>query len=184
MENLLHWIDQRDKFKQDQRAIETAYKYQPTSSQPNSKGMNSGNAFKQHSLKEIIAQQTKTNDEVKQRLDTNESSLKDIHNKMDFLLTALDEQYTLNKRVELKLAKLAAALPIATNIEQVKNITTRGAKSTKDPPHPREKQRTPAPPVVIEEEDLLEPPSTGEMRKDFHDTNYLPFPRRNRTAVG
>ena len=80
--------------------------------------MNSGNTFKLLSLKEIIAQQTKTNDEVKQRLDTNESSLKDIHNKMDFLLTAFDEQTTLNKRVENKLIKLAAALPVATNIEQ------------------------------------------------------------------
>jgi len=105
MENFLHWIAQRAKYKEDQRAIEKAYKYQPTSSQPNSKGMNSGNAFKQPTFKEIIAQQTKTNDEVKQRLDTNESSLKDIHNKMDFLLTAFDEQNTLNKRVELKLAK-------------------------------------------------------------------------------
>jgi len=47
---------------------------------------------------------------------------------MDFLLTTIDEQNTLNKRVELKLIKLAAALPVATNIEQVKNITTRGAK--------------------------------------------------------
>ena len=188
MENLLHWIDQRAKFKEDQRAIETAYKYQPTSSQPNSKGMNSGNTFKQLSLKEIIAQQTKINDEVKQRLDTNESSLKDIHNKMDFLLTAFDEQNTLNKRVELKLIKIAAALPVATNIEQIKNITTRGGKATRDPPYPKEKQRTSAPvqPAVIEEEspveaeDLLQPPRTREMRKDFYDTNYLPFPRRNR----
>ena len=105
---------------------------------------------------------------------------------MDFILTAFDEQNTLNKRVQLKLAKLATALPVATNIEQVKNITTRGGKSTKDPPHPREKQRAPAPPGVIEEEnpveaeDLLQPPSSREMRKDFHDTNYLPFPKRNR----
>ena len=60
--------------------------------------MNSGNALKQPTFKEIIAQQTKTNGEVKQRLDTNESSLKDIHNKMDFLLTAFDEQNTLNKK--------------------------------------------------------------------------------------
>ena len=80
--------------------------------------MNSGNTFKQLSLIEIIAQQTKTNDEVKQRLDTNETSLKDIQNKMDFLLTAFDEQNTLNKRVELKLIKLAAALPVATNISR------------------------------------------------------------------
>ena len=58
--------------------------------------MNSGNTFKQLSLKEIIAQQTKTNDEDKQWLDTNESSLKDIYNKMDFLLTAFDEQNTVN----------------------------------------------------------------------------------------
>jgi len=41
-------------------------------------------------------------------------------------------------------------------------------------------------PAVIEEEspveaeDLLQPPRTREMRKDFYDTNYLPFPRKNR----
>ena len=139
MENLLHWIDQRAKVKEDRRAIETAYKYQTTSSQPNSKGMNSGNTFEQLSLKEIIAQQAKTNDEVKQRLDTDESSLKYIHNKMDFLLTAFDEQNTLIKRVELELIKLAAALSVATNIEQLKNITTRGGKATRDPPYPKEK---------------------------------------------
>jgi len=188
MENLLHWIDQRAKFKEDQRAIEITYKYQPTSSQPNSKGINSGNTFKQLSLKEIIAQQTKNNDEAKQRLDTNESSLKDIHNKMDFLLTAFDEQNTLNKRVEHKLIKLAAALPVATNIEQVKNISTRGGKATRNPPYPKEKQRKSAPvqQAVIEQEspveaeDLLQPQRSREMRKDFHDTNYLQFPRRNR----
>ena len=33
---------------------------------------------------------------------------------------------------------------------------------------------------LVEAEDLLHPPSTGEMRKDFYDTNYLPFPRRNK----
>ena len=95
--------------------------------------MNSGNTFKQLSLKEIIAKQTKANDEVKQRLDTNESSLKDILNKMDFLLTAFDEQNILNKRVELKLIKLAVAQPVATNIEQVKNLTTSAAILNKPP---------------------------------------------------
>jgi len=118
--------------------------------------MNSGNAFKQPTLKEIIAQQIKTNDEVKQMLDTNEPSLKDIHNKVEFLLTAFDEQNTLNKRVELNLAKPVAMLAVATNIEQVNNITTRGDKSTKVPPHPREKQRAPVPPAVIEEENPVE----------------------------
>jgi len=107
---------------------------------------------------------------------------------MDYLLSAFDEQNTLNKRVELKLIKLAAALHVATNIEQVKNITTRGGKATRDPPYPKEKQRTSAPVQPtgieeenpIEEEDLLQPPSTGEMRKDFYDTNYLPFPKETK----
>jgi len=53
---------------------------------------------------------------------------------MEFLFTAFDDKNTLNKRVELKLIKLAAALPVATNIKQVKNITTRGGKATRDPP--------------------------------------------------
>lgn len=187
MDNLLHWLDQRAKYKEDQRAIETAYKYQPTSSQPKSKGMNSGNISKQPTFRELIAQQTKTNADVKQRLDANESSLKNIHNKMDFLLCAFDEQNALNKKVEHKLAELAAVLPVATNIEQVKNITTRGGKSTRDPPHPRETRKAPAAPAVVTEEEnpneveeLLQAPSTQEMRKNYYDTNYLPFPRRNR----
>jgi len=37
IENWLHWLDQSAKYKQDQRAIETAYKYQQTSSQPKAK---------------------------------------------------------------------------------------------------------------------------------------------------
>jgi len=32
----------------------------------------------------------------------------------------------------------------------------------------------------IEVEDLLQPLSIGEIRNDYHDTNYLPFLRRNR----
>ena len=58
MKNLLHWIDQRAKFKEDQRAIETAYKYHPTSSQPNRKGMNSSKERREgpqeHRYKEFI----------------------------------------------------------------------------------------------------------------------------------
>jgi len=36
---------------------------------------------------------------------------------------------------------LAAALPVATNPEQVKNITTRRGSSTKDPPYPKGTKR-------------------------------------------
>jgi hypothetical protein len=45
---------------------------------------------------------------------------------------------------------LAAALPFATNLENINAITTRGGKSTRDPPYPTRTGKTPA--AVQEEE--------------------------------
>jgi hypothetical protein len=77
---------------------------------------------------------------------------------------------------------LSAALPSATNHEQVKAITMRGGKTTQDPPYPKGIVRTPAAPATPEEkkndevEEII--PQEHEMRQDFHDINFLPFPRR------
>jgi hypothetical protein len=54
-----------------------------------------------------------------------------------------------NKKIESQLAQLASALPFATNLEKVNAITTRGGKSTCDPPYPT---RTGKIPVVVQEE--------------------------------
>jgi hypothetical protein len=53
-----------------------------------------------------------------------------------------------NKNVEFKSAQLAFTLPVATNLE-VKAITTRGGKSTRDPPYPKGAGKTP---VVVQAE--------------------------------
>ena len=45
---------------------------------------------------------------------------------------------------------MAATLPFATNLEKVNAITTRGGKSTHDPPYPTRTGKTP---VVVEEEE-------------------------------
>jgi hypothetical protein len=86
------------------------------------------------------------------------------------------------------LAQLVAALPFATNPSQVQSITTRGGRSTRDPPYPKgttRRQAAPVIPTVIEEKDdeieELEPP-VPEMTQDFHDSNILPFPHRKRKA--
>jgi hypothetical protein len=78
-------------------------------------------------------------------------------------------------------------LPFATNHEQVNAITTRYGKSTRDPPYPKGIGRTLAALVVLEEkkddevEEVLPQESQDqEMCQDFHDTNFLPFPHRNR----
>jgi hypothetical protein len=49
---------------------------------------------------------------------------------------------------------LATTWPFATNPEQVQAITTRGGKSTRDPPYPKGTKRrhtTPVLPIVLEE---------------------------------
>jgi hypothetical protein len=59
--------------------------------------------------------------------------LEDINEKLDDFSFAMKDQLNHNKKVETKLAQLAAALLFATNPEQVQAITTRGGKSTRDP---------------------------------------------------
>ena len=79
---------------------------------------------------------------------------------------------------------MAAALPFATNLEKVNAITTRGGKSTRDPPYPTRTCKTP---VAVQEEkkdDEVEEvePQAQKMMQDFPGTNLLPFPHRNRKA--
>ena len=64
--------------------------------------------------------------------------------------SVIKDQLSYNKKIELQLVQLAAALPFATNLEKVNAITTRGGKSTHDPPYPTRIGKTP---VVVEEEE-------------------------------
>ena len=81
-----------------------------------------------------------------------------------------------NKKIEAKLAQLATALPVATNPERVRYITTRRGSSTKDPPYPKGTKRSVAITSVlstmVEKENnipevLLELVQDQEMRQDF-----------------
>jgi hypothetical protein len=82
-------------------------------------------------------------------------------------------------------------LPTTTDPEQVRAITTRGGRSTKDPPYPKGARRALAVLSVAEEENNTEAEQDvqpqdilqdHEMRHNFHDTNYIPFPRRIRRS--
>ena len=104
---------------------------------------------------------------------------------MDSFSSAIIDQLSYNKKIESQLAQLAATLPVATNLEKVNAITTRGGKSTGDPLYPTRTSQTQ---VVIQEEekrnDEVEEvePQERELQQDFHDTTFLPFPRKNRKA--
>lgn len=72
---------------------------------------------------------------------------------MDSFSSLVQDQLKFNKNMELQLEKLSTALPVATNPEQVYNITTRGGKSTRNPPFPKGTGRTPVAPANIPAEE-------------------------------
>ena len=78
---------------------------------------------------------------------------------------------------------MVATLPVATNLEKVNAITTRGGKSTHDPPYPTRRGKTLAA-VQEKKNDEVEEvePLEQEMMQDFYDTTFLPFSRRNQKA--
>ncbi|WVZ75614.1 hypothetical protein U9M48_023651 [Paspalum notatum var. saurae] len=99
----------------------------------------------------------------------------------------------------VKIAQLAAALPSPTSgklprqpepppKEHINAITTRGGRSTQDPPHPRAAGKEQGKQVAPEEEDEVdrEPPLVKEAPKsaphEFYDTIVLAFPQRQKKA--
>jgi hypothetical protein len=67
---------------------------------------------------------------------------------------------------------LASALPFATNPKKVNAITTRGGKSTRDPPYLTRIGKT----LVVQQEEKKDDgveeviPQEQELLQDFHDT--------------
>jgi hypothetical protein len=52
-----------------------------------------------------------------EKLNANDKVLEDINLKMKYFSCAMEDQLEFNKRMEAKMSQLAAALPVATNIE-------------------------------------------------------------------
>ena len=97
-----------------------------------------------------------------------------------------------NKIIETQLAQIGAAILVDSNgkiptqpensRENVKAVSTRGGKTTHDPPNPnhstgKAKERQEAEPLTKEKEKEQEDVTAP---KDFIDTKYLSFPTRNR----
>ena len=129
-------------------------------------------------MRDLILEQQRMN--ISKKLGFNDMILENINSKIDSFSSAIKDQLSYNKKIESQLAKLAPALPFATNLEKVNAITTRGGKSTRDPPYPTRIGKTP---VVVQEEekrtDEVEEvgPQEQELHQDLHDMTFLPFPR-------
>ena len=138
---------------------------------------------KQPSLRDLILEQAKINENISKNLACNHKVLENINTKMDSFSSAIKDQLSYNKKIESQLAQLAVAPPFATNLEKVNTITTRGGKSTRDPPYPTRTGKTP---VAVQEEEKKDDEENGpqeqELQQDFRDMTPLPFPHKNQKA--
>ena len=89
---------------------------------------NNYNSFnpKQPSLRDLILEQARINENISKKLAFNDKVLENINTKMDSFSSAIKDQLNYNKKIESQLAQLATTLPFATNLEKVNAITTRG----------------------------------------------------------
>jgi hypothetical protein len=125
MDDLLNWLDQRTKYKEDQKSIEATYKQNTNSavkkplSQPNWRQQNNnlGKSTKQPTLRDIVMQQFRINNNINAKLVVNDKILEDINVKINNFSSAINDQLAYNKKIESKLAQLAVVLFVATNPE-------------------------------------------------------------------
>jgi hypothetical protein len=80
-------------------------------------------------LRELILEEARINDNLSNKIVSNDKILESINTKMDTFSSAIKEQLNFNKKIEIKISRLSAALLVSTNPEQVNKITTRGGKS-------------------------------------------------------
>ena len=92
-------------------------------------------------LRELVLGQVKINENINKKLLANDRSLESLNVKLETLSSTLKNQSSFNKKAESLLAQIAASVPVCEN---VKAVTTRGGKSTRDPPHPNHAGKSPA----------------------------------------
>ena len=121
--------------------------------------------------------------------------LENINTKIEGLNSSIKNQLSFNKMIETQLAQIAAAIPIGNNgkipgqpensLQNVKAVTTRGGKTTHDPPNPnhsagKAKERQEDEPSKKIQKDQEEEETAMQAPLEYTDTCYLPFPTRNR----
>src|SRR6185437_2220835 len=133
-------------------------------------------------LRELVLGQVKINENINKKHLANDKSLESLNVKLETLSSTLKNQSSFNKTVESLLAQIAASIPVSEN---VKAVTTRGGKSTRDPPHPNHAGKAPATQEEVQPTDQEETrePEKGTTPQDYIETSLLPFPTRNKKAT-
>jgi len=93
-------------------------------------------------LRDLVFGQAKINESLNKKFAANDKILEGINAKLETLSSALKNQPSFNKMIETQLAQIAAVVPFS---EKINAVTTRGGKSTRDPPHPNHAEKAARP---------------------------------------
>ena len=122
----------------------------------------------------------KINEQIHAKLLDHDRILGDIHARLNEFSLALGNQLNFNERLENQLSTLISKI---SHNEKFNAITTRGGKTTRDPPYPEAAKKKVVIEVPTEEEDPAVPQEKGKTTShEFYDMEVLPFPKRNRKA--
>jgi hypothetical protein len=105
---------------------------------------NFNHSLNQPSLKDLVIGQAKINENLNKKMMSSDKILENINSQIESLSSAVKNQLSFNKMIETQIAQVAAAMPdngetlrqLKNSLENVKAVTTRGGKTTRDPPHP------------------------------------------------
>ena len=81
--------------------------------QGNYPGNYNNNTFNQPPLRELVANQTKTLEQLSKKISANDKVLENVNTRMDSLATAIKNQHSFNKMVESHISQLALNVPAA-----------------------------------------------------------------------
>ena len=130
-------------------------------------------------MRDLVFGQAKINESLNKKLAANNKILESINAKVETLSSTLKNQLTFNKMIETLLAQIATVVPFS---EKINAVTTRGGKSTRDPPHPNHAEKAARP--QAEEEESIESDDSEEPKEEnpwkTFDTSFLPFASREK----
>ena len=127
--------------------------------------------------------EAKNTEYLSKKVAANEKSLENLGVKLEGLTTAVKSQLSFNKMLETQLSQLAAALPSSEARESVSAVTTRGGKSTRDPPFPlhaeKEKAAEKGSSSPTDQQPNETVPPGGTTTNELFDSDILLFPQRH-----
>jgi len=116
-------------------------------------------------LRDLVFGQAKINESLNKKLAANDKILEGINAKVETLSSAHKNQLSFNNKIESQLVHIAAAVPFS---EKINAVTTRGGKSTRDPPHPNHAEKAARP--QVEEEEYPKHDDSEEPEEEIHGT--------------